>query len=327
LDCVESIFKSSYDNFEVIVVDNASIDQSHLRCKEKFNKIILIENEKNLGYCGGNNVGILRANGKFVVILNPDTIVTPNWLDELIKAYNENGEGLYQPKVLSLYEKNILQSTGNMMQLFGFGFSRDKGEVDSGQRNKVEQVTYASGTCLFTLNSTIKKIGLFDPFLFLYHDDLELGWRAAINGINSYYVPFSVIYHAESYNLKWSSKKFFWLERNRRYCIKTHFSETTYKKIRKELIMTEIMVWIYYILKGFLLAKIKAEIDISKNKEKILKKYQEIEMQKKISDAEIIKKFSDEIHVPKNVSGSLGVKMFNYVISRLSKKARSALSI
>ena len=79
----------------------------------------------------------------------------------------------------------------------------------------------------FTKTEIINKIGLFDPFIFLYHDDLDLGWRAAQLGINSYFVPNVKIFHAESYILKWSSKKFYWLERNRKYCILTHFFKNT----------------------------------------------------------------------------------------------------
>ena len=112
LNCVESIFKTSYNNLEVLVVDNASKDQSHKKCKEKFNEIKLIENEQNLGYCEGNNVGIREASGEFIVILNPDTTVDHNWITELVSAHREHGDGLYQPKIISLYEENILQKIG-----------------------------------------------------------------------------------------------------------------------------------------------------------------------------------------------------------------------
>ena len=78
IECVESIFNSNYNNLEVIVVDNISKDNSHIECKEKFQKIKFIENKENLGYCEGNNVGIREAIGEFLVILNPDVIVTPN---------------------------------------------------------------------------------------------------------------------------------------------------------------------------------------------------------------------------------------------------------
>lgn len=310
---------------EVIIIDNASKDQSHLKCKEKFDKIHLIENKENLGYCEGNNVGIRQAKGDFVVILNPDTILSPNWLTELLSAYSIDGDGLYQPKILSLYENNVIQSTGNMLHLFGFGFARDKGVPDNNQRNEIEQIGYASGTCLFTSAKVLKKVGLFDSFLFLYHDDLDLGWRAAQIGIKSYYVPNSIIYHVESYSLKWSSKKFFWLERNRRYCLLTHYSKDTYKKMQVSLALVEVMVWLFYLSRGFLGAKIKVEVDIMKNKVQITKRYKEIENKKIISDKELIKTFPDEIFVPKNVSGKIGSRIFNYILLTLSKKTKRSI--
>ena len=325
LNCVESVFKTNYSNIEIIVVDNDSKDHSHLNCKEKFDRIYLIENKENLGFCEGNNVGIRHARGEFVVILNPDTIVSPNWLIELLSAHDMYGDGLYQPKIISLYENNVIQSTGNMLHLFGFGFARDKGIPDNDQRNEIEQIGYASGTCLFTSTKILKKIDLFDSFLFLYHDDLDLGWRAAQLGIKSYYVPNSVIYHAESYSLRWSSRKFFWLERNRRYCLLTHYSKNTYKKMQISLIIVEMMVWIFYLSKGFLGAKIRAEIDIIKNKDQIISRYKELESKKLVSDKELIKIFPDEIFVPKNVSGKTGSKTFNFILSILSKKAKRSI--
>ncbi len=125
LNCIDSLTKLTYQNTELIVVDNVSTDNSQNHCKEKFSQIKLIQNEKNVGYCGGNNIGIKNANGEFIIILNPDTIVESNLIDELFKAHNIHGEGLYQPKILSLEDKTILQSTGNMIHIFGFGFARD----------------------------------------------------------------------------------------------------------------------------------------------------------------------------------------------------------
>ena len=325
LNCVNSVFKTTYDNFEVMVVDNASKDGSHNKCKERFGKIRLIENKENLGYCEGNNVGIRESKGDFIVILNPDTIVEPEWLNELLSAYKERGEGLYQPKILSLHEKKVLQSTGNMLHLFGFGFSRDKGMIDDNQRNKIEQIGYASGTCLFTPSTVLKKVGLLDSFLFLYHDDLDLGWRAAQMGIKSYYVPNAIIYHAESYILRWSSRKFFWLERNRRYCLMTHYSKKTYRKMLLSLIAVDIITWFFYLSKGFIGSKIKADLDIIKNRKHISEKYQELENKKIVPDAELIKSFPDNIFVPQNVSSNTTNNIFNSILSKLSKSAKSAI--
>ena len=325
LNCIDSVFKSTYQNFEVIVVDNLSTDNSHVRCKEKFEKIQLIENKENLGYCEGNNIGIRNANGEFIIILNPDTIVEPNWLNHLMSAYNKFGEGLYQPKFFSLKEKLVIQSTGNMLHIFGFGFARDKGKIDNEKIKSIEKINYASGTCLFTSKIVLDKIGLLDPFLFLYHDDLDLGWRAAHIGINSFYVPKSIIYHAESYSIKWSSKKFYWLERNRKYCLLTHYSKETYPKMRLSLFLVDLCVWLFYLSKGFLGAKIKAELDIFRNRKFIKIRYNQLEKIKIVSDKELIKKFPDEIFVPKNVSEPIFNQLFNSILSALSKKVKKKI--
>ena len=326
LNCINSLKKSTYTNLEILVVDNISSDDSQKKCKEKFPDIKLIQNDKNLGYCGGNNIGIKQAKGKFIVILNPDTIVEPNCINELILAYNKFGEGLYPPKILSLNEENIIQSTGNMLHVFGFGFARDKGNKVEEKIEEIEEIGYASGTCLFTSREVIDKVGLLDEFLFLYHDDLDLGWRAAQIGINSYYVPKSKIFHVESYSLKWSSKKFYWLERNRKYCILTHYSKKTYDKMRFSLILVDLFVWAFYFSKGFLGVKIKAELDIRKNKKNIEKKYHELEGKKIISDIELIKKFPDEIFVPKNVSQQSINITFNSILTKLSKKIKESIT-
>ena len=279
----------------------------------------------NLGYCGGNNVGIREAKGEFIMILNPDTIIEPNSINELVSAYEKNGEGLYQPKILSLNEKEIIQSTGNMIHVFGFGFARDKGTKISNKQEKIEKIGYASGTCLFTSKKTFEKVGLLDEFLFLYHDDLDFGWRAAQIGIDSYYIPTSKIYHVESYSLKWSEKKFYWLERNRKYCIKTHYSKETYEKMSFSLFLVDLFVWAFYLSKGFLGAKIRAELDIKRNKKIIEEKYSELEKRKIVSDNELIKMFPDKIFVPTNVSQQGMNKTFNSILTKLSKNFKDKI--
>ena len=325
LNCIKSIKKSTYKNLEIIVVDNISNDNSHEICKKEFPEIKLIQNGKNLGYCGGNNVGIKEAKGKFIAILNPDTTVEPNWIDELISAYNEFGEGLYQPKILSLNEENIIQSTGNMLHVFGFGFARDKGNKVNDKTEEIEKIGYASGTCLFTSREVINRVGLLDEFLFLYHDDLDLGWRASQIGINSYYVPKSKIFHVESYSLKWSEEKFYWLERNRKYCLQTHLSKNTYEKMKFSLFYVDFLVWLFYLSKGFLRAKIRAELDVKRNKTKIQNKYDELEKIKIVSDRDLIKQFPNEIFVPINVSQNSMNKKFNSILTRLSKKIKNKI--
>ena len=173
---------------------------------------------------------------------------------------------------------------------------------------------------------SFKKVGLFDPFIFLYHDDLDLGWRASQLGIKSYYVPTSIIYHAESYSLRWNAEKFYWLERNRKYCLLTHYSKQTHSKIFPTLLLVDFFVWMFYLTKGFLGSKIRAELNIIKNRKKIQKRYEELESKKIISDKELIIKFPDSLYVPSNVSGKNINSVFNSLIKRLSKTAKKSLA-
>ena len=325
IDCISSIMNSNLKDFEIIVVDNSSSDNSHFNCKKKFENIRLIENTENLGYCEGNNVGLREAHGDFIIILNPDTTVTPNWAMGLLDAHKKNGEGLYQPKILSMLENGKLGTAGNKVNIFGFGFSRGRGEVDNDQYNKIEQIGYASGTCLFMSSKTFKKIGFLDPFLFAYHDDLEYGWRAHELGIKSYYVPSSVIYHAESFNFKWKPFKFYLLERNRHYCLLTHYSKKTFYKILPELILIEISVIVFYAVRGLLVQKIKANFNIIKNRKKINLRYKEIQQRRKFSDKEIIQDFNDDIMIPIELSKNARNPLFQNFIIKLSRNARKKI--
>jgi GT2 family glycosyltransferase len=319
IDCVDSIQKTNHGNYEIIIVDNDSTDKSYLQCCKKFPEIILIENKENLGYCGGNNVGIQKAKGEYIIILNPDTIVDPNWVKELILAYEKYGDGLYQPKFLTTTDHQTIMSTGNMIHLFGFGFSRGKGEFDYGKFNEHEIIGYASGTCLFSKSEIFNKLNSFDPFLFAYHDDLDLCWRAALVDIPSHYAPKSIVYHpSEGFAFKWSNFKFYLLERNRQYCILTHYSRSTFYKLLPSLLLVEIFIFIFYLKKGMLSSKIKANWNIMKNWKHINEKYNEIQKFRTISDKILVKSFNDEMYVPKVISTEFYNNIFNNFIKKLS---------
>ena len=322
-DCIKSLYNSNHKNLEIIVVDNNSHDNSHKECKTIFPQIKLIENKKNLGYCEGNNVGINIATGKYIVILNPDTTVYPSWLNELLSAESKIGPGLFQPKIMVLKDENRISNRGNMQTIFGFGFAQDRGSLENYNDEKIRKINYATGTCLFTSREVLDKIGIFDPFLFLYHDDLDLGWRASQLGVQSYYVPKSKIFHIESYSLQWSSKKFYWLERNRKYCLKTHYSKSTYKKLAFNLMLVDILVFFFYLSKGFVGSKIKADLDIRRNKKLIEKKYSELEKKKIISDKKLIDLFAEEIYLPENVFGNIIYRTYNSILSYLSRRSKN----
>ncbi len=325
LSCVESVLASNYKNFEILIVDNNSIDNSHLECKKQFSEIILIENKENFGYCEGNNIGIKNSNGNFIVILNPDTIVDPNWLSELLKAQKIMGDGIFQPKILTLEERNVIQSSGNMIQLFGFGFSSGRNTLDQETCHDIKPINFASGACFLISKNKIMELELFDPFFFMYNDDMDLCWRAALIGLKSFLVPTSKIYHSKHSALKWSGKKYFLLERNRKICLLSNYSKHTLKQIRLELFLVNIFLYIFFISKGMLHQKIKADFNILSNHNYIKNRQTKNSLKRTINDIEIIKTFNDEIFFPPEVSTSVFNKIFNKILKKLSISARKKL--
>jgi len=209
-----------------------------------------------------------------------------------------------------------------MIHVFGFGYSRGKGEGDIGQYDKPEVIGYSSGACLFMSSKILDKIGMFDPFLFAYHDDLDLGWRAAQLGIKSYYIPKSIVYHADSYSFKWSSYKFFLLERNRHYCLLTSYSRITLLKILPALILVEIVILFFYLSKGLIKSKIKGYINIIKNRKQVSRRYKELQKKRTVSDKEIIKNFQNKISIPDMATNYTRTHLINNFVSTLSRISR-----
>ena len=256
-DCIDSIIRETHSSYEIIVVDNNSPDKSGELFSKKFPEIKFILNKDNLGVPEGLNIGIRNASGDFVVLLNNDLIVMPDWLENFFKAYEKTGDALYQPKSLKFRDPSILDGTGCMINIFGFGFARGKGLKDEGKYSKQEEISYASGTCMFAPRKIFDEIGYFDPTFFAYHEELDLGWRARIFGYRSYYVPQTIIHHYGSVHWKWSPQVFYFLERNRWLVLLKNYSTKTLLKLLPSLIIIEFAMLGFFISKGLFLKKLK----------------------------------------------------------------------
>lgn len=327
LDCIESVFKTVGCKFEVILIDNASTDNSSNICKEKFPEIILFQNTKNIAMAA-RNIGIDNANGDFIVFLDADTTVEPNWLVSLIASYKEHGDGLYQGKLLEKGRPDILGGCGNMTNIFGFGFARGRGDFNVGKYDNFEMISFPTGACTFSSSKVIKKIGHVDEnnLFFLMLDDLDYGWRGWLLGIPSYYEPKSIVYHLGSSVLKWSPQKFFFLERNRWICLLTLYSTKTLVKIFPFLILVEMGIFFFLLKKGLGTTKIKAFFSLLKMYPAIQKRRKEIMKNRKLTDKEIIKHFVDYLDIPRPIADKHSTKFFNSIIISLSRAARKIIN-
>ena len=318
-DCLESIFRETKCDFEIIVVDNNSPDKSGNKFSKKYQNCKFILNEKNEGVSEGLNVGIKNSNGEYIVLLNNDLIVAPKWLDYLFEAYEKNGSGLYQPKFLKMSDRSIIDSAGNLINIFGFGFSREKGKKDILKYNSIEEIGFAAGTCMFTAREIFDKVGYFDKKLFAYNEDLDLGWRARLLGYKSFYVPESIVYHHGSAQWKWSGEKFYLLERNRWVVLLSNYNTGTILKLLPSLLILEIALLIFFAKKRMLIKKLRSYGGIIRLNNHITKRKKSLKRVAGFNDQEILESFSCSIETPLEVSETENIDKFNKLLKNLCK--------
>ena len=221
-DTIECISKINVSNFElvIIVVDNASKDDSVKRIKDVISKIKVkgmvfktIINEKNFGFAGGNNIGIQYALGNkadYVVILNNDTLVHPDFLIKSLEVARRNRSvGAVSPKIYFAKgfefhkERYKIKDLGKVIWYAGgkidwknvYGKGRGVDEVDRGQYEKVSETDYATGTCLLIPGSVLENVGGFDDRYYMYYEDTDLSLRIKRAGFKIIYVPSAIVWH------------------------------------------------------------------------------------------------------------------------------------
>lgn len=201
--CLNSVFSAEYPNFEVIIVDNASTDNSpalFMRLPKREPPLVVIRNPRNLGFAEGNNIGIAVTGGKYVVLLNNDTEVTPDWLNGLVSELERDSSiGAAQSKLLQMRDKACIDSLGDFIDYFGVTFQRGYGEIDAGQYDDACEIFSARGAAMIVRKSVIKQIGVLDPLFFIRCEDIDFSWRIRLRGYRIILVPSSVVYHAGGY--------------------------------------------------------------------------------------------------------------------------------
>ena len=214
--CLRSVQTQTYEPLELIVVDNASVDGSVELIRRKFPTIPLIANRSNLGFGGGNNVGIRASQGKYVMVLNNDSQLHPKCIEELkVSIEKDEVYGACAPKIL-------LESPGHLVDAAGIvvcpdGLSIGRGRLESGDRYDQEtEVFFGSGCACLYRREMLEDIGLYDEDFFAYAEDTDLGWRARLAGWNCTYNPRAIVYHLHSASAgTYSHLKAFLVERNR----------------------------------------------------------------------------------------------------------------
>lgn len=229
-DFLDSVRKISYPNTEIILVDNNSKEDPGPVIEEKYPEVKLIKSAENLGFAGGNNLGIRAAKGKYFMMLNNDTEVEPGFLEPLVEAMeNDPQTGMTGSKVKFFDQPDTIQFAGATPMTRFTATSHFIGfqEKDMGQYDEQKNTPYIIGAAMMTSREVCQKAGLMADFFFLYYEELDWQERIKKAGYKLSYVPDSVVYHKESLSVgKESPLQAYWITRNRLLLIRRNSTST-----------------------------------------------------------------------------------------------------
>ena len=253
--CIESVLKQDYPH-EIIVVDNCSSDGTAEFVERNFPLVKVIKSDENLGYAGGNNLGVKYARGEYIVILNPDTIVEKDWLKELIRPL-KNGRKLITTSKILVYDGSAINTCGNINHFTGLTFTRGLREKPN-KYIRSEYVSGISGCCFAMRRRDFIDLGGFDENFFVYNEDADLSWRAHLKGFKILFVPTSIVRH--DYTLKVPPKKIYYLEKNRYMILRKYLTWKEILLLLPSLIVAEILTFGYAFRCGWkgIIYKLKA---------------------------------------------------------------------
>lgn len=276
---------------EIIVVDNASSDDSISFLKNKYPSIKIIQNKVNGGFAKGYNDALKQVEAEYYVLLNSDVEVTPNWIDSIIELMDKDTSiAACQPKIKDYNNRNCFEyagAAGGFIDKFGYPFCRGRIlnsiEEDKNQYDDLREVFWATGACLFIRSECFKNANGFDDDLFAHMEEIDLCWRLKNNGFKIMYCPDSVVFHVGGGTLKKTSahKTFLNFRNNLIVLCKNHPPEYFFIKLFTRMVMDGI-AGCKFLFEGqfsHLLAVLKAHFSFYKSLSSTLRKRKNLKKQ------------------------------------------------
>ncbi len=252
LECLHSIQKVDYSNYEIIVVDNGSTDDSIAQIRHHFPTISILENGQNLGFAEGNNRGMVEAikkNADYILLLNNDTVVHPH----ILKAFAETAQEYPQAKAFGakIYfydEPTLIWHAGGDVDSHGRCYHIGCGQCDLEKKSEtVEKIAYACGCCLLIKADVLPQVGMLCPQFFLIWEEIDFCWRLRQAGYDILFVPKAKLWHKISVSFEGGNRGplwqyFYW--RNRLLFLEKHLS--TKKRLKFYLTIFPRELWLIF---------------------------------------------------------------------------------
>ncbi|MCC7357374.1 glycosyltransferase [Candidatus Uhrbacteria bacterium] len=292
-----------HEQWRVHIVDNnpgdGSLDEVRHqmeRFKGSLPEIIIHEPGKNTGFSGGNNIAIRQAiaEGRDCVYLhNHDAQFEASALREAVEAWiTEKNVGSVQSLLVLAQKPDEVNSSGNAIHYIGFGYAADYHVPRNAIPLDIKEIAYGSGAAVLIPTKVLKEVGLLDETLWLYHEDLDLGWRILLAGYRNIMAPKSVVRHR--YEFSRSMAKWFWMERNRDAVMLKNYRLGTIFLLVPQIICADIGLLAFAIKGGWWREKLRASYWLFKwsTWKYIFENRKKIATLRKVGDAEILKRFT-----------------------------------
>lgn len=293
-DCLGSLLKQTYRPFEVVLVDNASSDDSVAFVRREFPDVRVVENPVNSGFAEGNNVGARNASGDMLIFLNNDTEAPTDWLEHLVKgACSDESIGICGAMTLRFDRRDTVDILGFTLDRYGFPALIGRGEKDTGQYSQTQDA-FILGACLAIKREVADRIGLFDPKYFILSEDIDLCWRARVAGYRTVAVPSSKVYHKVAGEMgAWKRARTRYLsERNTIRSLLKNYAVPTLLRILPVyglMLMLEVGYWLVLVKPLVVWAVIRAVGWNVRNLPDTWREHRRIQRLRRVSDAAILR--------------------------------------
>ncbi len=256
---LSSLRKISYSAVEIIVVDNASTDDSVEQLRKNFPEVRLLENEENYMFARGNNEGIKIARGEIICLINNDVEVDPHFLEPIVKAFREESDmAVCQPKVLDLNNPDTYEyagGAGGFIDMFGYPFLRGRLfftlERDRGQYEKRREIFWASGACFCMRADILPQAGLLDEDFHMHMEEIDLCWRLHLLQKKILFIPESRIWHKGGGTLQQENpRKIYWNFRNNIFLLVKNLGTVNLVKVILARLVLDTVALFAELLKG-----------------------------------------------------------------------------
>lgn len=287
--CLSALQRQTFQDFETILVDNGSSDGSADFVRTKFPEVKLLALPENRGFSGGNIAGYEQARGELVVLLNNDTEAHPNWLKEIQRASRAYPKaGSFASKMMYYYERGRIENCGFDLAIAGTTLDLGRDELDGPDRNQPRFVFGACGGAAAYRRRMLDDIGFLDPDFFLIYEDVDLSFRAQLQGYECVYIPGAIVYHRyrASIGKAWARQVYF-SQRNIEFVYLKNMPLGLILQSVPERLTYELGSALYFTRKGAGTHFLRAKLDVVRCLPRILRQRKQIQKKRKVTSSQL----------------------------------------